>query len=771
MLKLHGGWVLLMMLLKVTSLSFAQGTTKLTGTVTDASGAFLPYVSVAAKPSGNDKVSVGITDAKGYYEITIPLCDSLHVTYTYTGFVEKSFSLHPQQSIMKKDVVMIEDVKMLDELVVSGHTMIAGKDKSMYFPTKAQRKSTNTGSRLLYNLMIPEINVDRKTGSATTRDKRSITQCINGVRASATEIRNLNPDDIIRVDYYSSPSGKFTMYDAVIDFVVKKYDYGGYVDIKTETTILTPEGNYSVNAKYTRKKWEYQVIAGAGFVNDNKSGTETTETVDLKEPFVKRSFNTSHKEKSQNAYGLVLLKYSTKNMNFVMRPGLSWNKTPKLYDTDSIHYSQNAYPDGLSMTRIHSRGVSPYVSSELNWTIDKKNYLYVGTNLSYSYNRYTRNYKEMSFDSSPLTTFTKEDSYDIWLSLYYTRTIPKGTITLGFVPQVESYNDRYHGSTENSQELKNTSFFWRISAKYTFSERLSARAYLDMTFYKSVVNDVKEKKLLFQPRLNVTYKTSDASRLDLNLQTGYTVPPISWKSSLSQQVNYYEMIRGNENLEHFVVYQPSISYTHTLNFVDFNIALMGYSSPKSIQDDYFVENNMLIHSYRTGGSLDGYYLMATPTLYLLDRNMQLSLAMVYGRTKTNDILRKKLNIYGYNFNWLYLIKEFTLSAYYAPKATSVSMTRSSYSYDSPTYGLSVSWSHNNWFISVDANNFFDTKRYTETLLNASCYMRRGNAVSRSYYPSISLNASYNINFGHKKVNRSDVDVDKNVKSGILKPTE
>lgn len=251
---------------------------------------------------------------------------------------------------------MTENVKMLDELVVSGHTMVTGKDKSMYFPTKAQRKSASTGSRLLYNLMIPEISVDRKTGSATTRDKRSITQCINGVRASATEIRNLNPDDIIRVDYYPSPSGRFSMYNAVIDFVVKKYDYGGYVDIKTETTMLTPEGNYSVNAKYTHKRWEYQVITGTGFVNDNKSGTETTETVDLKEPFVKRSFNISHKEKSQNAYGMVSLKYSTKNMDFTIRPGVSWNRTPKLYDTDSIHYSQNAYPYGLSTTQAHSRG-------------------------------------------------------------------------------------------------------------------------------------------------------------------------------------------------------------------------------------------------------------------------------------------------------------------------------------------------------------------------------------------------------------------------------
>ena len=771
MLRSFRCWLLCLVLSGLSSYSFAQGSTKLTGTVTDVNGAFLPYVTVTARQAGDTTKCIGITDAKGAYEMTIPLCDSLYVTYTYMGFVEQSFLLNSNQGNRNINVVMTEDAKLLNEVVVKGHSMIVDKDKSMYFPSKAQRKSANTGSRLLYNMMIPEIKVDRNTGTATTRDKRAITQCVNGVQASMTEIRNLRPEDIIRVDYYSAPSGKFAMYDAVIDFVVKRYDYGGYVDIKAGTTMLTPAGNYSVSSKYARKKWEYQVFAGAGFVDDNKSGTETMETVDLAEPFTKTSFNTSHMERSQNAYSLMSLRYTAKNINFVVSPGLSWNSTPKLYSKDSIHYSPNVYPDGLSTTESHSRGVSPYISGNLKWTIGKKDYLYVGTNLSYSHSNYTRNYMEMSSTQPPLTTSTRENSYNLWLSLHYIRIIPKGSITLGFIPQVESFRDRYQGSTEESQELRNTSYFWRVSAKYNFTPRLSAEAYLDMTLYKSVVNDEEEKKLLFQPRLTVNYQTSDAGRLNFNLQTGYTVPPISRKSSLSQQVNYYELIRGNENLEHFVAYMPSLSYTHSLKFVDFNIALMGFCSPKSIQDDYYVENNMLIHSYKTGGSFGAYTLSASPTFYLLGRKMQVSLGIMYGWSKTNDFLRKKLNLYGCDINWLYLIKEFTLSAYYSPKSTSVDLTSSNYSYTPTTYGLSASWSHGNWFLSVDANNFFNTKRYSETLLNAPCYTRRSNAVSRSYYSSVSLNVSYNINFGHKKVKRSDMGIDKNIKTGILKPTE
>lgn len=72
-LRLHRDWLPLLLLLAVSSLSCAQGTTKLTGAVTDTNGAFLPYVTVTAKPLGSEKECVGITNAKGAYEITIPI--------------------------------------------------------------------------------------------------------------------------------------------------------------------------------------------------------------------------------------------------------------------------------------------------------------------------------------------------------------------------------------------------------------------------------------------------------------------------------------------------------------------------------------------------------------------------------------------------------------------------------------------------------------------------------------------------------------------------
>lgn len=79
-------------------------------------------------------------------------------------------------------------------------------------------------SGLLYNLMIPELKIDRRTKSIRTQDEKNVAQCINGHEATSLEIKSLRARDIIRIDYYPKATGKFANYDAVVDYIVKVVD-------------------------------------------------------------------------------------------------------------------------------------------------------------------------------------------------------------------------------------------------------------------------------------------------------------------------------------------------------------------------------------------------------------------------------------------------------------------------------------------------------------------------------------------------------------------
>ena len=53
----------------------------------------------------------------------------------------------------------------LGEVLIKGESFIRKKDHVLILPNKEQIKHATTGYDLLYNLMIPGINVDRRKGS------------------------------------------------------------------------------------------------------------------------------------------------------------------------------------------------------------------------------------------------------------------------------------------------------------------------------------------------------------------------------------------------------------------------------------------------------------------------------------------------------------------------------------------------------------------------------------------------------------------------------
>lgn len=57
---------------------------------------------------------------------------------------------------------------MLNEVVVKGSSFIRKEDHILVIPDKQQVKHANTGYDLLYNLMIPSLDINKQTGKVTT---------------------------------------------------------------------------------------------------------------------------------------------------------------------------------------------------------------------------------------------------------------------------------------------------------------------------------------------------------------------------------------------------------------------------------------------------------------------------------------------------------------------------------------------------------------------------------------------------------------------------
>ncbi|GAE21603.1 TonB-dependent receptor [Bacteroides pyogenes] len=104
---------------KKDSLQQGEEKKRITGVVTDAKGESIIGVNVVVK----DHPSIGtVTDAEGRYKIMVPQNDNITLLFSFLGYNTEEVKVKARSNI---NVVMYEDLKTLDEVVVIGY----GKQK------------------------------------------------------------------------------------------------------------------------------------------------------------------------------------------------------------------------------------------------------------------------------------------------------------------------------------------------------------------------------------------------------------------------------------------------------------------------------------------------------------------------------------------------------------------------------------------------------------------------------------------------------------------
>lgn len=746
---------------------FAEGVICFSGRVTDSSGGGLPYANVAA--SCRDTLIVAITDGSGAYKMELPQSDSISVRVSYEGFKPQSFVITDPGSYVERDIELEEDAIALQEVVVKGSNAIHGKEKSIYFPTKTQQKGTNSGIGLLYNMMIPELRVTKNSGSVVTSDNKVVTQCINGVPASVSEIKSLRPKDIIRIDFYPVPTGKFARYEAVVDYVVRYRNHGGYVDLKAATTIINTAGDYDLTIKYNSGKWNHSILGGIDFSDNRKHATISDEWIGLSQPFGKHSATSKYK-KTDFSHFLHWGGTRTGSDTYLsLKAGILGNNTPHSDSETTTIYSPEVFPTSAAAITKKAKGMGAYLNEYLQLTISKSQYLTLEASYQYGHSDYDRLMTESSFVSS---SSAKEDSHEYYAGITYSlNTASAGNLTLQLYDIGDAFKDRYGGDTTSRQSLVNNYLKGSLIYRLSLSDRLYLQTDLSLQHVVSKVNDTKERTWLFLPMVYISLKTGERGRIIFNGKTGYVTPPIQWKSDVSQDVNAYEQIRGNKNLYHFPAYMPSISYSYSMKNIAMNLAVSSFLSNHSVRDTYLTENNKLIHTYSIGDSFCGFMFDYKLTSYLLNNSLQLSAGVGYDVTKTNDEQKKRWGGFRYSLDMMYSCGDFVFSGSYMSKAKGIEFTGSTYSEYPYNYSLSAAYAKGRWYASMDLNNIFGSSHRGKEYITSTVYSNATTTKSRDYYPSITFSISYSFDFGHKKVEHEESDFDRTISTGYLRPKE
>ena len=131
---------------------------------------------------------------------------------------------------------------------------------------------------LLNNLQfkMPGLLVNESLQSITVGNTSPILK-INGKTTDLTHILSVNPDHVLRIEYFDNPDIRYENRQ-VINIILKQRDDGGYVICNLFSALTTRNINANVGASYHYKRSEFDLNYSTGWRDYNKRSRSSEET-------------------------------------------------------------------------------------------------------------------------------------------------------------------------------------------------------------------------------------------------------------------------------------------------------------------------------------------------------------------------------------------------------------------------------------------------------------------------------------------------------------
>ena len=269
--------------LAMTTQSFAQSSSTVTGSVKDNTGKALQSVTVSLlQVKDSSLVKADVTDANGQFQIASSKTGKFLLSYSIIGFEKKFseiFDLQNGQNYQAAATALLPAAKKLQDVTVTSRKpMIEIKaDKTIF---NVENSINATGSNALELLQkSPGIQVDNND-NITMKGKTGVKVYVDGkmtqlnTKDLAAYLKGINSNDVEAIEMISNPSAK---YDAsgnagIINIRLKKNKKFGTNGSITTGFVqgITPKGNGSVNLNYRDKKVNlFSNVGGSIGLNEN----------------------------------------------------------------------------------------------------------------------------------------------------------------------------------------------------------------------------------------------------------------------------------------------------------------------------------------------------------------------------------------------------------------------------------------------------------------------------------------------------------------------
>ena len=696
------------------------------------------------------------------------------ILFEYLGYNEGRIEItNLDRDVDMGDIRLIVSAVSLDEIVVSGDAVIKKSDRQMILPTQKQKRAATNGINLLQQMPISRISVSPMDKTIKTTLGEDVQLRINGIEATKEEVSAIRPTDVIRVEYLDNPGLRYGGATAVLDYIVRKREDGGNIagDLTNGITHLG-YGQYNLSAKYNWKKSAISAVASwqrrdLEWTRENYEDfiypDYTVHNIELGEPtkvkFDYMNFALNYNMTDERSVFNIALRNSYDD-----KPNAVTDRNSTLYQGDKIYSISD---------KLQQRSYIPSLDIYYQLNLINDQHLYfdiVGTYINSSSHRKYSMVEIGSKDSTPaIISQTEGDKYSIIGEAIYERPLGNGKMTAG-IKHTQAYMNNIYDGNISSKVSMNTSESY-IFAEY--NQKINRFSYTlgiggMRTWHQQ--GELSQEKYILRPTITLSYNAPKNFYFRYNAyMSGYS-PSLSDLSDVTQEIDIYQVRRGNPNLHSASYISNSLTASWKCKYV--SIELFGRYSydHKPIMEETIFEDNRFVRTVANQKGFHRLNLQSTIQMYPWEEYIMIKLNPFFNRyisngntyTHTHSNLGFRSSIVGKYKNWIAMAEMNT--SFHDLWAETLSRGEALHS-------IAVGYNHEKFSIQGMILNPF-TKRYEQSVDNLSALApNKQLAYSTQLSRIVMLNVSFNLGFGkqynnsRKRINNSDNE------SGILSGTK
>ena len=678
---------------------------------------------------------------------------------SYIGYETIRMALTVNENTHIGDILMQEGATELGEVVVESQAVIQKVDRQILLPSKEQMQASSDGVSLLQNLQIPRIVISPIDNSVKTLSDESVQLRINGVEASTADVKAINPKDIIRVEYHDQPGVRYNGAAAVVDYIVKHRDTGGCLMLAGTNGLTLPGiGNYYLAGKVHFGKSSIQAVAtyapydiywtrtnnetyhfSTGKIENNEVGEPTR----YKTYPVNVSLNYNWTNGDKNMLNIRL------RDNMAYTPFGPSDRDSRLYQpTDSFEIHDHD----------KSSSQSPSLDIYYQHNLPHKQHLYfdvVGT--------YINTHSDRRFLQTPLRGSASNDTTNVLSSVrgdkwsligeaIYEKEWENIMLTVGARHNQQWVKNTYLGSTEATVNMT-------TAETYAFAEmrhRVDKFSYVvGIGVMHTLIDQAGQKQSTWiaRPQLTMSYDFGKGWFLKYKGYVSGYQPSLSQLSDITQQIDKYQMRRGNPNLKSVMYVSNEMELSWQSNHVNLNLWANYSYDHKPIMDETYEEIiDGTAYAIRTYDNQRGYHkLNVSPGLQvkLLDNRLMFNVSpfVKYMVSQGNNYHHEHVN-YGVRGGIFYLLKGWR---FYADVVTAQhNLWGETLTLGELTHDIGINYNSEHFGFGIMMVNPFSPHGSTTVTKDLSSLAPTSNtAVMQNYRQVLMLNFNVNLDFGTK----------------------